>query len=672
MKSNKIKTSLFFLTAVAMVLIYFGASTTYAKTLNSVSAASADNYIYGIGSVSKMFCTAAVMKLVDEGKVNLDTPVTKYISDFSMLDERYKKITTKMLLNHSSGLMGTTFHNGFLFGNGDTSFHDNFLKELKSQRLKADPGEYSVYCNDGFTLAEILVERVSGMSFSDYIEKEISKPLGLNNTLTPQNNLMEKSLAPVYFGGYTLPYVNCQTLASGGIYGTPDDLCRFSQIFMKDGKNMLSKSSVDLMAKPWYLQDKIGASEGDSQIGYGLGWDCVNAYPYNLYNIKALTKSGDVEGYHTGLTVLPEQNISVAVTTSGGSSTYCEEMAQDIILKVLKEEGMIDNIKDIKVQAKTEDFKTPLPEEMRKYSGYYSAQNMLSVEFTEDGKLLLKTIGGQYDTVQEYVYTKSGEFISTKGYYLDGTGNLVSNANGNKGQTKLKFSKQPNGKTYIMGTTYESTMGLGELAYSIPFAEKIEQNDINENMKKAWEERNGKKYYLADEVYNSNAFLECPIREIRLSDKIPGYAAAYVKDISEKLCSIKDENSAICNIDLPGMIGRDLNDLSFYRNGAIDYFSFGAFSYVGEEMVKASTELADKYVIPTDNNCTWYKVAEKDTGAVLEITAPFNGAYYVYDKDENCVLSSIFNEKTTSVVLPEKGHLVFAGKKGAMFSIKKD
>lgn len=67
-----------------------------------------NNSIYGIGSISKLYTTVAVLQLVDEGKVDLDLAVTNYISDFKMKDQRYKKITVRMLLNHSAGFMGTT------------------------------------------------------------------------------------------------------------------------------------------------------------------------------------------------------------------------------------------------------------------------------------------------------------------------------------------------------------------------------------------------------------------------------------------------------------------------------------------------------------------------------------------------------------------------------------
>ena len=94
--------------------------------------------LYGIGSVSKMYATAAVMKLVDEGKVDLDAPVVRYVPDFKMKDGRYKRITPRMLLNHSSGLQGSTLGNAFLFNDNDTYAHDTLLQQLSNQNLKAD------------------------------------------------------------------------------------------------------------------------------------------------------------------------------------------------------------------------------------------------------------------------------------------------------------------------------------------------------------------------------------------------------------------------------------------------------------------------------------------------------------------------------------------------------
>lgn len=205
--------------------------------------------IYGIGSTSKMFLTASVMKLVDEGKVNLDLPVTTYIPEFKMKDDRYKQITPRMLLNHSAGLLGTSSHNATLYGDNDTFAHDTFLEQLTTQNLKAEPGAYSVYTNDGFTLGEILVERVSDMSFTAFIHKHFTEPLNMEHTKTPQDVVNPADMAGIYSPLYEgqLPQENYNIIASGGIYSTAQDLVKFSQIFTGEVKGILSSKSVQAM-----------------------------------------------------------------------------------------------------------------------------------------------------------------------------------------------------------------------------------------------------------------------------------------------------------------------------------------------------------------------------------------------------------------------------------------
>ena len=143
-------------------IILTGRAGDYSRTENR---ALTDDMLYGIGSVSKAYTAAAVLNLAEEGKIDLDAPVTAYLPDFTMADERYTDITVRMLLNHSSGLPGSTTANGFLLDDPDTLAADTLLEELSGETLKADPGAFSVYCNDGFTLAELVVEAVSGMDF---------------------------------------------------------------------------------------------------------------------------------------------------------------------------------------------------------------------------------------------------------------------------------------------------------------------------------------------------------------------------------------------------------------------------------------------------------------------------------------------------------------------------
>ncbi|MBU7321136.1 serine hydrolase domain-containing protein, partial [Paenibacillus oleatilyticus] len=130
--------------------------------------------MFGIGSISKMHVSAATMILADANKIDIDKPLTTYIKDFKMADERYKKITPRMLMNHASGLYGSHFPNSTLLDDNDTKLHDELLIKLQSEHLNANPGEFSVYCNDGFGLLEIMIERVSGMSYTEFLAKYVS------------------------------------------------------------------------------------------------------------------------------------------------------------------------------------------------------------------------------------------------------------------------------------------------------------------------------------------------------------------------------------------------------------------------------------------------------------------------------------------------------------------
>lgn len=167
-------------------IILTGHRGNYSRTENR---ALTDEILYGVGSVSKMYTTAAVMKLAEAGSLALDTPVKTYLPDFKMADERFAEITVRMLLNHSSGLMGSTFTSGVLFNDPDETAADTLLERLSTQTLKASPGAFSVYCNDGFTLAQLVVEAVSGMDFDEYVQRPFWSPPGWKTLIFPAIHL---------------------------------------------------------------------------------------------------------------------------------------------------------------------------------------------------------------------------------------------------------------------------------------------------------------------------------------------------------------------------------------------------------------------------------------------------------------------------------------------------
>ena len=317
-------------------IVLTGHTGTFSKTENRVLM---DSDLYGIGSVSKIYTTVAVMQLAEDGKLSLDAPVTRYLKDFKMADPRYRDITVRMLLNHSSGLMGSTFDSALLFDDSDPSATDQLLERLSTQRLKADPGAYSVYCNDGFTLAELVVESVSGMDFMDYVDRYILEPADLESTFAPASDFDTDRLARIYQGTDTraLPRDCLNAVGAGGMYASASDLAAFGGALTDT--TLLSQSSLDAMAYPEYSRG-IGPEDTLDALSFGLGWDAVEWFPFSQSGIQTLVKGGDTLYYHAGLIVIPEYDMAAAVVSSGGTSTYNELTATRLLIDALGAEGV--------------------------------------------------------------------------------------------------------------------------------------------------------------------------------------------------------------------------------------------------------------------------------------------------------------------------------------------
>ncbi|MGG4033208.1 serine hydrolase [Paenibacillus cisolokensis] len=598
--------------------------------------------MYGIGSTSKMFVTAAVMKLADEGKVDLDKPVVQYIPEFTMKDERYKQITPRMLLNHSSGLRGSTLANAFLFEDNDTYAHDTLLEQLKGQTLKADPGAFSVYCNDGFTLAEILVERVSGTDYTTFIREHFTEPLGMSRTATPLDNPDPAGMAGLYSPTIKgqLPNESVNVIGTGGVYSTAEDLVRFSQIFTGQVEGILSDAAVSAMEQEEYKKG-LWPEEADNSIGYGLGWDSVNLFPFGDYGIKALTKGGDTLLYHAALVVLPEHNMAAAVLSSGGSSTLNQLLANDMLLNALKEKGIIDAIKPEKSYG--EPVKADMPEEMLSYAGVYAATSQsIRADLSEDGELSLSIIQLPDYPAEKYFYTADGSFMS------------------GDGSTKVEFVTEKNGRTYIWVRSYATIPGLGQTALSYYAAEKLEPRDVPARTAAAWKQRDGSKYYVVNEKYTSAAYLQAPILPIDLTGGLPGYWADR---------QLTGPDSAASNVQIPGMSGRDIMEFSFANQGGTEYVEAGGSIFVHEKAVKplyAGKKSAA--TIQANGYAKWYTVPDKAAGKTLTVKLPKNGAFVVYDGNGAVIEFSTITGNN-KVVLPKDGVIVFAGDAGARFEL---
>lgn len=646
-KKASILTSLYGVTSVQYALIDNGEITLTGQSgVNDKAAKTSltNDTMYGIGSVSKIFTTAAVMKLVEQGKVNLDAAVVSYIPEFTMADSRYKEITVRMLLNHSSGLMGSTLQNAMLFDDSSSATYDDFLDSLKTSRLKADPGEFSVYCNDGFSLAELLVEKVSGISFTDYIKDNFSLPLKLEGTKTPNDIFDEGRLAKAYSPVETkaLPTDNINMIGAGGMYSTAEDLCYFSQIFMEDSvSDILSDATARTMRYPEYKTD-LWPEEGDSTFAYGLGWDSIDTYPFNEYGIRALSKGGDTLIYHGNFTVLPEENIAVAVLSSGGASLFDQLLSQEILLQTLKAKGTINEI--IPDKTFTKPVKLQMPQDLKKYEGYYGYYGgIIKAVVSDDGTLTMSNLNAPGAGEQKFVYTGNGRF-----YYSDGS-------------TYVSFVEESNNETYLFSAGYVLYPSIGQFASSGYQAQKLKDNPISEALKAVWEKRNNKNYYLVNEKYTSQVYASSGLAsKIILPEEPEGYCMN---------AAIIDENTARVDYRISELAGRDIHDLTFFTKDGAEYLNAGGSIGISEDAIKllsAKNKFTCK--IQEDGYAQWFKIGKESADRKIKVTIPTGAAFALYDEKGNSMNYSYISGKNT-VTLPLDGHIVFIGAAGTEFTV---
>ena len=303
-----------------------------------------DSTMFGIGSVSKMFAAIAVMKLVDQGVVDLDTPLVTYLPAFRMAAAGYENITVRMLLNHSSGFPGTDYRN-CVTRSPVPEYLDQVLQTLSMSRLKAPPGYMSVYCNDGFTVTEALVEATTGKSYVQFVQDEILTPLGMANTRYPLSAFPTGSYAKAYVNGAVKPQEFVNTLAAGGAYSTADDVARIAMMFLSGGRvgttRILSGAAVAEMA----VDQTIGSFNPihNDSFAFGLGWDSVSQPGLAAVGFDGWAKGGDSNDYGAAIVVSPQAQLGIVVLADsfGPGSSRAIAVAERVLLRALYENGRI-------------------------------------------------------------------------------------------------------------------------------------------------------------------------------------------------------------------------------------------------------------------------------------------------------------------------------------------
>lgn len=274
-----------------------------------------------IASITKSMTAVAVLQLYEQGKVDLDATIQAYIDDFPQKSEG--DITVRQLLQHSSGIDG--YQSG---RERENKVYYNNLEEairiFRDRDLVHQPGAAFHYTTYGYVVLGRLIERVSGMSYENYLQKNIWEPAAMTNTGVEIAGRKYENKSALYHlrSGRKLKSVKPTDLSDrvpgGGVYSTVEDLLKFGQALL-EGK-LLDSSTLELM---W--QDSGLKREGNA---YGMGW---YLYGENPHYGPVYGHNGAQTGASTFLMLLPEQQTTIVVlsNTSGAMQTVT-----DITLKL--------------------------------------------------------------------------------------------------------------------------------------------------------------------------------------------------------------------------------------------------------------------------------------------------------------------------------------------------
>lgn len=379
--------------------------------------------LYSACSISKVLATVAVMILVDQGRISLDDPLIRHLPDFSMpLDERYKGITVRMLLNHSSGLPG--YEPGEVSLSPIPDYAARMLGGLKSLRLIHEPGSINTYNNNGFTMVENLIMAVTGMTYPEFVRKEILEPLGMQASQFQDSPLPDAAYARAYDGEKPLHLYTFNVYASGGLYTTPEELARLAMMALRKGTfgshRLLSAHSLSAMA-----QDQREATFNPvpyEDFRFGLGWDTVAQPGMAKLGVMAWQKGGDFDGmYSTNMLVLPEDNLAVVVFGASGSRStqftlsHAVKISNRILLRALVERGRLERMPEplsgesLPVQA--------VPEEERKvFAGFYaSSHGVLRLSYEADDSITLEVFGADWAPIYQNLRLRSDGWYAADG-----------------------------------------------------------------------------------------------------------------------------------------------------------------------------------------------------------------------------------------------------------------
>lgn len=279
---------------------------------------------YYIGSVSKSLSALGVLKLIELKQLSFDEEVVKILPNL-LFKGGAKPITIKNLLNHTSGI--SKISGLKKLPSLDESNISKFTINLKIQ-----PGQIHEYSNLNYSILGLIIEKISGLPYNEYMMRYVLKDLSMDNTLINTRDIVQEYVIDQfqYFGPFVLSVEQVKysktSIPAGFICSSSNDLGNYLMMNLNNGvfknKKIIDKQTLQKMHKPW----------DNSSVGYAMGWKRgrINE-KYFLQHLGSTATS------YSGIFIVPEQELGLVVLSNSNSLIYTEELIEGLLKILLNE-----------------------------------------------------------------------------------------------------------------------------------------------------------------------------------------------------------------------------------------------------------------------------------------------------------------------------------------------
>jgi len=280
--------------------------------------------LYSMASISKPITATGLMKLVEQGKVDLDRPANDYLgaAKITGLAGPASGATVRRVLSHTAGL---PLHYRFFYAGGAVTRPSMDEAISRYAIVVYPPGAVYSYSNLGYGVLEEIIAKVSGRAYETFMQEEVFKPLGMTTTTVGTGAGIANSAVRYTTDWKPIAFYDFDHRAASAVYTSAHELVRFGMFHLKDHlpdqRPLLKDSTLDAMHRR--------ETPSDTASGYGLGWLIGNEQ-----GIRVVSHTGGMPGVATTLKLYPEQNIAiVALANTSGAAPH--RIAVDIAAAVV-------------------------------------------------------------------------------------------------------------------------------------------------------------------------------------------------------------------------------------------------------------------------------------------------------------------------------------------------